>query len=84
MYAMVLKKLKAPLEWAEANPLIEKVGMSVFSTNADAIRLYRRLGFIEEGRRAKQIKLWPGQFVDKILMGRFVKTGFGERVSEIA
>ena len=76
--------LKTLLEWAEASPLIEKVGLSVFSTNTDAIRLYTRLGFVEEGRRPKQIKLGPGQYVDEVLMGRFVKPGLGERAFEIA
>jgi RimJ/RimL family protein N-acetyltransferase len=67
--------LETLLGWAEANPLIEKVGLAVFSTNTRAIELYRRLGFIEEGRRAQQIKLGPGKYVDEVLMGRFVKPG---------
>jgi RimJ/RimL family protein N-acetyltransferase len=67
--------LETLLEWAEKNPLIEKVDLAVFSTNASAIELYRRLGFVEEGRRAKEIKLAPGEYVDEVLMGRFVKAG---------
>ena len=67
--------LETLLEWAEASPLIEKVGLSVFATNADAIRLYRWLGFVEEGRRAKEIKLGPNRYVDEVLMGRFVNRG---------
>lgn len=67
--------LETLLEWAEKNPLIEKVDLAVFSTNASAIELYRRLGFVEEGRRAKEIKLAPGEYVDEVLRGRFVKTG---------
>ena len=45
------------LDWATANPLIEKVCLEVFATNHTAIRLYRKLGFIEEGVRPKDIKL---------------------------
>ncbi len=67
--------LGALLEWAGGNPLIEKVGLAVFSTNTRAIELYRRLGFVEEGRRARAIKLDPGEYVDEILMARFVKPG---------
>ena len=67
--------LETLLGWAQANPSIEKIGLSVFSSNSDAIRLYRRLGFVEEGRRANQIKLRPRQYVDEVLMGRFVKRG---------
>lgn len=67
--------LEALLEWAGGNPLIEKVGLAVFSTNTGAIELYTRLGFVEEGRRAKEIKIGPGKYVDEVLMGRFVKAG---------
>ena len=75
--------LEALLEWAEANPLIEKIGLSVFSSNADAFRLYRRLGFAEEGRRAKAIRLAPGEYVDEVLMAKFVKPGLATRSIEI-
>lgn len=76
--------LKTLLEWAEANPCIEKVSLAVFSTNTRAIELYRRLGFVEEGRRAKEIKIGPGRYVDEVLMGRFVKSGFARGSGEIA
>ena len=45
----------------------------VFAVNERAIRLYRRLGFVEEGRRPKDVKLGPGQYVDTVAMHRFVK-----------
>jgi RimJ/RimL family protein N-acetyltransferase len=65
--------LQTLIEWAEANPLIEKLSLSVFANNETAIRLYSKLGFIEEGRQPKDMKLGPGQYVDAILMYRFVK-----------
>jgi RimJ/RimL family protein N-acetyltransferase len=52
--------------------LIEKIGLSVFATNLDAIRLYKRLGFVEEGRQPREIKLGPGEYADNVLMYRFV------------
>lgn len=61
------------LEWAEQNPEIEKVCLSVFAGNTRAIALYRSLGFQEEGRQARQAKMGPGVYEDIILMGRFVK-----------
>jgi ribosomal protein S18 acetylase RimI-like enzyme len=64
--------LQALLEWARANPLIEKVGLSVLSSNTRALGLYKKLGFIEEGRRPREIKMGPGEYVDEILMFRFV------------
>jgi RimJ/RimL family protein N-acetyltransferase len=65
--------LQMLLEWATATPLIEKVCLEVFATNETAIRLYRTLGFIEEGRRPKDIRRGPGQYVDTVAMYRLVK-----------
>lgn len=45
------------LTWAEENPLIEKVSLGVFSTNHRAISLYESMGFAEEGRKNKEIKI---------------------------
>ncbi|MCD5323363.1 MULTISPECIES: GNAT family N-acetyltransferase [Pontibacillus] len=60
------------MEWAKDHPVIEKVSLGVFSSNENAIRLYQRLGFVEEGRKVREIKLEEGQYVDDILMYRFV------------
>ncbi len=65
--------LKSLLEWATAHPLIEKVWLEVFATNERAIRLYRKLGFVEEGVRPQDIKLGPGRYVDTLAMYKFVK-----------
>ena len=65
--------LQALIDWAEASPLIEKVGLSVFVTNVDAIRLYRRLGFVEEGRQPREMRLGDGEYVDNVLMYRFTR-----------
>ena len=64
--------LESLLEWATANPLIEKVCLEVFATNKTAIRLYKKLGFVEEGLRPKDIKFGPGRYVDSVAMYRFV------------
>lgn len=65
--------LSALILWAQRQPVIEKVCLEVFATNTRAISLYRALGFQEEGRFVKQIKLGTGIYVDTIRMGRFVK-----------
>ena len=65
--------LQALIDWAKDNPLIEKIGLSVFANNVDAIRLYTGLGFAEEGRQPREIKLGPGEYVDNILMYRFTR-----------
>lgn len=35
--------------------------------------MYKRFGFVEEGRRPKEIKLTPGKHVDDILIFKFIK-----------
>jgi len=64
--------LETMLEWAQASPVIEKVALAVFATNESAMRLYRKMGFAEEGRRPREVKLGSGEYVDDILMYRFV------------
>ncbi|CAG0934106.1 phosphinothricin acetyltransferase [Planctomycetaceae bacterium] len=65
--------LRALLDWATKNPRIEKVSLAVLADNANAIALYRKLGFIEEGRRVCEIKVAKGKYVDDLLMYRWVK-----------
>ncbi|MRX73932.1 GNAT family N-acetyltransferase [Bacillus lacus] len=66
------KLLSELLRWAEENPFIEKVTLGVFSTNINAISLYKKLGFKEEGRKIREIKLADGEYADDILMYKFV------------
>ncbi|KOS68807.1 acetyltransferase [Lysinibacillus contaminans] len=65
--------LQGLLKWAKENPLIEKVCLGVFSTNENAIALYKKMGFIEEGRKINEIKLSDNEYVDDVLMYQFVK-----------
>ena len=60
------------LDWAAENPLIEKVCLGVLSTNERAIRLYESLGFMEEGRKVKDIKFSEDRYADDVLMYKFV------------
>lgn len=60
------------LAWAKAHPLLEKVSLGVFSTNHHAIALYKHMGFVEEGRKVKEIKLSEYEYADDILMYKFV------------
>ncbi|GEC87928.1 GNAT family N-acetyltransferase [Brevibacillus brevis] len=64
--------LKELLAWAEQHPLIEKVSLGVFSNNLRAIALYKSLGFVEEGRKVKEFKLAENEYVDDVLMYKFV------------
>ena len=65
--------LQTLIAWGEANPIIEKLCLEVFSNNERAIHLYSSLGFQVEGRLARQVKMDQGKYLDLIAMGRFVK-----------
>ena len=65
--------LSALILWTQQQSAIEKVCLEVFATNTRAIALYQSLGFQEEGRLVKEIKLGPGEYVDTLRMARFVK-----------
>lgn len=65
--------VRAMLDWATANPAIDKVKLSVVAQNEDARRLYRRLGFEEEGTQRREYKKADGTYLDNVLMCRFVK-----------
>ena len=66
------KLLKRLLKWARENPLIEKVSLSVFSINEPAVELYKKAGFTVEGRKVKEFKIDDDQYIDDILMYKFV------------
>lgn len=65
--------LQTLIDWAQKNPVIEKLTLVVFATNQPAISLYKKMGFIEEGRHIRGIKIGDGKYIDEILMSRFVK-----------
>jgi RimJ/RimL family protein N-acetyltransferase len=56
------------LDWAKSNPRIEIVRLRVFAANTPAIALYRKLGFVEEGREVRGIKLGPSHYDDVVHM----------------
>jgi hypothetical protein len=62
--------LRAAHEWAQATG-IEKICLSVFSSNTGAIRLYHRMGYHEEGRRRNQYRL-GNEFVDEVFMSWYL------------
>lgn len=63
--------LETLINWARNNNKIEKVCLEVMEDNFGAIQLYKNLGFFEEGRKAKGVKLDDG-YQDLILMALFV------------
>jgi len=50
---------------------IEKLELEVFGRNGAAYGLYRKLGFREEGRRARK-RFFGGEYDDLVMMGLFL------------
>jgi RimJ/RimL family protein N-acetyltransferase len=58
----------AAIEWARARGL-HKLTLSVFPHNEAAIALYRKFGFVEEGRLTKHLRRDSGELWDLVEMG---------------
>lgn len=66
--------MEALLDWAQADPLIEKVSLAVFSNNERAITLYEELGFVREGYCPRDMRFEDGSYLDSVLMYKLVDT----------
>ena len=64
--------MQTMIDWATEHPVIEKLALGVWAKNTPAIALYEKMGFIEEGRKVKEVKYADGTYDDCILMYRFV------------
>ncbi len=60
--------LAGAIEWARRRGL-HKLSLSVFPHNDAGIALYRKFGFVEEGRRVKHYRRSSGELWDAIEMG---------------
>src|SRR5262245_9098904 len=60
--------LAAAIDWARARGL-HKLCLSVFPHNTAAIALYRKYGFVDEGRRVQQFRRSNGELWDALEMG---------------
>ncbi len=49
-----------------------KVELQVRSSNERAIALYRSLGFVEEGRKTRRLKIGPNKYLDDLYMALWV------------
>jgi ribosomal protein S18 acetylase RimI-like enzyme len=65
--------LQSIIEWAKEDEIIEKLSLGVFANNAGAIGLYKKLGFREQGRAPRELKINEEEYADMILMYKFVK-----------
>ena len=60
--------LSEAIGWARGQRL-HKLCLEVFAHNTEAIALYRKCGFVEEGRRTGQYRRASGELWDSIVMG---------------
>jgi len=60
--------MEAAIAWARERGL-HKLTLGVFAHNERAIALYRKFGFVEEGRRVKHYRRQNGELWDSIEMG---------------
>lgn len=60
--------MAAAIDWSRERGL-HKLSLGVFAHNAAGIALYRKYGFVEEGRRSKQYRRQSGELWDTIEMG---------------
>jgi ribosomal protein S18 acetylase RimI-like enzyme len=60
--------LQAAIDWSRAEGL-HKLCLEVWPHNAAGIALYRKFGFVEEGRRVKQYRRASGELWDSVAMG---------------
>jgi RimJ/RimL family protein N-acetyltransferase len=63
--------MKMLLQWGKDNKLIQKMSLAVFSSNKNAIALYKKVGFKIEGLCPKDIKI-NGRYYDSVFMYKFV------------
>jgi RimJ/RimL family protein N-acetyltransferase len=63
--------LAAGIEWSRAQGL-HKLSLGVFPHNQQAIALYRKFGFVEEGRRVGHFRRSSGELWDSVEMGLFL------------
>jgi ribosomal protein S18 acetylase RimI-like enzyme len=59
------------MNWAKQASHLQKIELLVRATNEGAIRLYSKLGFVEEERFRKRVHLVNGGFVDDLAMAWF-------------
>ena len=60
--------IKYLIKWSKESGVIRKINLRVRTDNASAIRLYKKLGFVEEGVKTREF-LINSRFYDSMLMG---------------
>lgn len=64
--------LQVLTEWALSTGKIEKINLQVHGTNSAAIEAYKKSGFVIEGVKKREIKYSDSEYVDSVLMAKFI------------
>ena len=59
------------IAWCRERGVVKKLALGVMPDNAPALALYRKLGFVEEGRVSRAFH-FDGGYADEILMGLWI------------
>jgi RimJ/RimL family protein N-acetyltransferase len=60
--------IKYLIKWSKESGVVRKLNLRVRTDNSKAIRLYKQLGFVEEGVKTREFQI-KGKFYDSMLMG---------------
>ncbi len=66
------KLLLHAIHYVKDHPELQKICLSVLARNEGALKLYRSVGFKEEGHLEKDVYQQSGKYVDNLLMGIWV------------
>lgn len=64
--------LETAIDWARHHPVLRKLSLQVYENNERGLRLYRRIGFVEEGRLINEVRLDDGTLVDMHQLALFL------------
>jgi len=61
--------VQAAIDWARARDDVHKIELEVWPHNPAGLALYRKMGFVDEGRRLRHYRRRNGELWDVIAMG---------------
>ncbi|KAF8158339.1 acyl-CoA N-acyltransferase [Crassisporium funariophilum] len=71
------------VDYAFKNLAVHRVSLGVFDNNPGAVKLYKKVGFVEEGRKRKA-NFFNGEWQDSIYMGILEEEWFAKLKEEAA
>jgi ribosomal protein S18 acetylase RimI-like enzyme len=60
--------LTTAIDWAKNDSGLEKLWLQIIAGNLPAIKLYKSMGFVEEGRQKNFIRLSEDEYADNLIM----------------